>query len=480
MIWHYARNSKDWRAGNVPRNQYAAFGRRIRSEADEARMLDRVCELTAAGRSRDEIAGYLGRSKITITRYWQKLVRQGRLEKTASGRVARPRQEREQQDYEQITKSEWLASGNGEVKAWIDKMRTGGKRGTGVRDWQNLVNHMYVLCRTLDVQPSAFLVSSSETERLIGEFRQKFLAGEAKYLGKNNGAQLKSGKDTSIRQYVMAVRNFCLRNDRPLPHNLGGVVSGKKENYGAYAGVQLSDSEVRRVLDFMRDHSTHDHDWEALTAIGHETIPRPDTLFTTKNNITIRRDAIEDTVCEYGEASVYERKTDRSFDKLIFEPRALELAKRLRPGEPIIGNLSVTEAKRRFTKLLREAYASIGRISSEAVDRPAVYKKVVDGDRYYLANKSAHALRHSGCHMWLRRCDYNVVYVMSLGWEDPNMITQVYGRLSNEQRLHAGRCDYCRPPKVSVPDGNRMFCSWGHALVWYNGGRPERRAEAAA
>ena len=80
---------------------------------------------------------------------------------------------------------------------------------------------MYVLCRTLEVQPSAFLVSSSETERLLGEFRQKFLAGEARYIGK--GSQLKSGKDTSIRQYVMAVRSFCLRNDRPLPHNIGGV-----------------------------------------------------------------------------------------------------------------------------------------------------------------------------------------------------------------------------------------------------------------
>ena len=127
----------------MPRNQYAAFGRRIRSEAGEAKMLDRVYELTVAGHSRDEIAVYLGRSKITVTRYWQKLMEQGRLEKTASGRVARPRQGRELRDYEQITKSEWLESGNGEVKTWIDKMRTGGKKGTGVRDWQRQVNSMY-------------------------------------------------------------------------------------------------------------------------------------------------------------------------------------------------------------------------------------------------------------------------------------------------------------------------------------------------
>ena len=444
LISHYARNSNDWRAGNVARNQYAAFGKRIRSEAGEAKMLDRVYDLTVTGHSREEISAYIGREKTAVTRYWKMLMKQGRLEKTAAGRVARPKQEKELRDYDQITKSEWLASGNGEIKTWIDKMRTGGKKGTGVRAWQTQVSHLYVLCRTLEVQPSAFLVSSSETERLLGEFRQKFLAGEARYIGKSR--QLRSGKDTSMRQYVMAVRNFCLRNDKPLPHNLGGVVSGKKENYGAYANVQLSDYEVQQVLDFMRDHS-RDHDWEALTAIGHEMIPRPDTLATMKNDITLKQDAIEDRICTFGEMNMYERKTDRSFDKLIFEPRALELVKRLKPGEPIIRNCTTRYTKTRFCRLLREAYASIGRISAKAIDDPGMYKKVVDGDKFYLADKPAHSLRHSGCHTWLRRCDYNVVYVMSLGWEDPNMITQVYGRLSNEQRLHAGRCDYCRPPQ---------------------------------
>ena len=458
----------------MPRKRYAAFGRRVRSEADEAKMLERVYELTVTGRSRDEIAASIGRSPMSVTRYWKKLMEQGRLEKTASGRVARPRQEKELRDYEQITKSEWLASGNGEVKTWIDKMRTGGRKGTGVRNWQTQVSHMYVLCRTLEVQPSAFLISSSETERLLGEFRQRFLAGEARYINKSR--QLKSGKDTSIRQYVMAVRNFCMRNDKPLPHNLGGVVSGQKENYGAYATVQLSDCEVQRVLDFMRDHS-RDHDWEALAAIGHEMIPRPDTLVTMKHNITIKQDAIEDRVCTFGEMNMYEPKTDRSFDKLLFDPRALELVKRLKPGEPIIRNCSVPAAKKRFNRLLREAYASIGRISAEAIDDPGVYQKVVDGDKFYLAHKPTHSLRHSGCHMWLRRCDYNVVYVMSLGWEDPNMITQVYGRLSNEQRLHAGRCDHCRPPKVSVPDSNRLFCSWGHALIFFNTGPESKTAQ---
>ena len=85
------KSLKDWRAGNVPRNQYAAFGRRIRSEAGRGQNAGpRVCELTVAGRSRDEIAGILRALENTaITRYWQKLVKQGRLEKTASGRVAK-------------------------------------------------------------------------------------------------------------------------------------------------------------------------------------------------------------------------------------------------------------------------------------------------------------------------------------------------------------------------------------------------------
>lgn len=159
-----------------------------------------------------------------------------------------------------------------------------------------------------------------------------------------------------------------------------------------------------------------------------------------------------------------------TYDKLIFNPRCLELVNTLSPNETFLQYSSLSDVKSKFNQLLREAYCSIGRISSDSITNPNVYKKVIDGDRYYLSNKPGHALRHSGCHMWLRRCNYNVVYVMSLGWDDPNMITQVYGKLTNEQRLHAGRCDFCRPPKVIIPSSNRMFCSWGHALIYYSNG----------
>ena len=404
-----------------------------------------------------------------ITNYFKKLISQNRLEKTASGRVKKSQIQKEKQHFEELLKSQWLDGKNPEVKIWIQKMRNGGKKGTGVVAWKDKVSAFYAVCKTLNVQPTSFLISIAETEKLLEKFKEIFLAGKAQYSYIGAKQNLKSGQDTSIARYVSAVANFCFRNEKPIPKNTDGILSRKKENYGAYANVQLSDAEIEKILDFMKDHHSVKYNFETLTAIGHEMIPRPDTLVTMKNNIIPKQEVVEDHICNYAEAlGVYEKKTHRSFDKLIFNPRCLELTKNLTPNETFIQYSSLSDVKIKFSQLLREAYASIGRISSDSITNPNVYKKVIDGDRYYLSSKPAHALRHSGCHMWLRRCNYNVVYVMSLGWDDPNMITQVYGKLTNEQRLHAGRCDFCRPPKINIPDSNRMFCSWGHALIYYS------------
>ena len=462
------------------RRRYTNFGGRIGSEDEENRLLDRVYDLTCQGYTRDQIASFIGREKTAVTRYWKKLIEQGKLEKTSSGRIKKSQIQKEKQHYDELLKSEWLDGKNPEVKTWIDKMLKGGKKQNGVVAWKSKVSAFYVVCKTLNVSPSSFLISPEETEKLLEQFRELFLAGKAQYSRMGAKHNLKSGQDTSISAYVSAVSNFCFRNNKPLPKNADGILSRKKENYGVYANVQLSDSEVDKVLDFMKDHS-REYNFEALTAIGHEMIPRPDTLHTMKNNITLKQEAIEDHICHYAEAlDVYEKKTHQKFDKLIFNPRCMNLVQDLKPNHTFVDYSSLSDVKTKFTQLLREAYASIDRISSESVTNPNVYKKVIDGDRYYLANKAAHALRHSGCHMWLRRCNYNVVYVMSLGWDDPNMITQVYGKLTNAQRLHAGRCDYCRPPKVHIKDSNRMFCSWGHALIYYsNGNKSESQLKQA-
>ena len=415
----------------MARRKYTNFGGRIGSEEDENRLLDRVYDLTCQDYTRDQIANLIGREKTAVTRYWKKLIAQGRLEKTKSGRVKKSQIQKEKQHYEELLKSEWLDGKNQEVKIWIDKMLKGGKKGTGVVNWKSKVSAFYTVCKTLNVQPLAFLISPEETEKLLSRFKELFLAGKAQYSYSNAKQNLKSGQDTSITAYVSAVANFCFRNNKPLPKNSDGVLSRKKENYGAYSNVQLSDNEIDKILDFMKDHSTT-YNFEALTAIAHEMIPRPDTLHTMKNNIITKQEAIEDHVCNYAEAlGVYEKKTFASFDKLIFNPRCLELLHTLTPNETFMKYSSLSNVKQKFNQLLREAYASINRISSDAITNPNVYKKVIDGDRYYLATKPGHALRHSGCHMWLRRCNYNVVYVMSLGWDDPNMITQVYGKLTN-------------------------------------------------
>ena len=317
----------------MARRNYKNFGGRIGSEDDENRLLDRVYDLVIQGYNRNQISELVNRSPPMITNYFKKLILQNRLEKTKSGRVKKSQIQKEKQHYEELLKSEWLDGKNPEVKTWIDKMLKGGKKGTGVVGWKSKVSAFYTVCKTLNVQPLAFLISPEETEKLLSKFKELFLTGKTQYNFKTAKHHLKSGADTSIAAYVSAVANFCFRNNKPLPKNSDGVLSRKKENYGVYANVQLSDLEIDKILDFMKDHSTS-YNFEALCSIAHEMIPRPDTLHTMKNNVTLKKEAIEDHICNYAEAlGVYEKKTFASFDKLIFNPRCLELLNTLTPNE---------------------------------------------------------------------------------------------------------------------------------------------------
>ena len=127
----------------MARRNYKNFGGRIGSEDDENRLLDRVYDLTCQGYTRDQIANLIGREKTAVTRYWKKLISQGRLEKTKSGRVKKSQIQKEKQHYEELLKSEWLDGKNPEVKIWIDKMLKGGKKGTGVVAWKSKVSAFY-------------------------------------------------------------------------------------------------------------------------------------------------------------------------------------------------------------------------------------------------------------------------------------------------------------------------------------------------
>ena len=445
--------------------RFGDFGKRAKPAASE-KLLNRVLKLKQEGYSRSEIAKVVNRSPAMVTNYTKQLVKLGKLNVTESGRIENT--QAQNQKIDQMLKSDWISGKNPEVKKWIEEMQVAGKGGKPLTHLSNYVSSLYNVCRTLEISPTAFLISTDETKRLLTEFKKIYDTGESykSYKGHDNSPYQKS-----IIGYVKAVASFCEKNNKPFPPNQSGILSRKKENYGAYSTVHFSDLEFNKILDFLHDHSTPSQNWEALAAIGHETLPRPYTLMTMQNTFEVKEDVINDHICTWAEASIYEKKTHKSFDKLIFYRRCLELVKSLQKHKTIIEYSSLKDTQSKWNDLLRQAYAYVGKIAPEAVKDRYFYKKVIDGDRYYLAWEPGHSLRHSGCHLWLRRCDYNITYVMSLGWEDSNMITDVYGSMPSSQRLKAGRCDFCRPGKTLIETADKQFCSWSHAVTYFSGGK---------
>ncbi|MDE2024970.1 MAG: hypothetical protein KGJ07_00575 [Patescibacteria group bacterium] len=451
---------------------------RFDSEEDKKALLDRVYELTVQTPklSKAQIADMINRSEKMVYLYWQDLIKLGRLTASESGRPERPEAAIRQAEFEEMSKTDFVQK-NPSVQTWITKMLRGGKKGTGLKGWQDNVTALYEVCATLRIRPDAFLISSSETAELMEKFKEIFLKGETQYVSKEKGyaahSIMKSGTDTSIRRYASAVANFCMRNDKQLPKGMDGALSRKKENYGAYSTVKLSDKEVAGMIEFFRNHPDGGEDWAALVAIHHEMITRSETMMNWKVNLVFKEDYFDGVLCKWAEApQVYEAKTHANFDKLIIHPTAVQIARNLKQGETIIKEKINNQQKiKDYNRLCREYYASIGRIAPEAITNHKFYKKVVDGDRYYLALNPNYTMRHSGCHMWARRCKYNATIIMSLGWEDPKMITDVYGKMPSEFRLRDSACHYCNPQSEIKTDNDDVFCSWNHALIYYNNGQ---------
>ena len=449
---------------------------RFDSEEDQQAMLNRVYELTIQSPklSKPEIANMINRSEKMVYIYWQKLIKLGKLKASQSGRPVRPDSAIRNAEYENLNQTDFVKL-NPSVQTWITKCQRGGKKGTGVINYGDMVVAFYTVCRTLKVTPDAFLISPSQTAELMEKFKQMFLAGKTEYLSKENGRGhhliMKSGDDTSVIRYSKAIANFCMRNDKPLPKNMDGALSRKKENYGAYATVQLSDKEIAGMVEFFRTHPEGGEDWAAMVSIHHELILRSETMTLYKANFLFKEIEIDGIVCKYAEApNIYEVKTHEAFDKLIINPTALEYARKVKQGGAIVqGNHYQVLGK--YNRLCREYYASIGRIDPEAVHNHRFYRKVIDGDRYYLAYNPSYTMRHSGCHCWARRCQYNATQIKSLGWKDSNMISDVYGKMPTSMRLHLGACEYCNPQGNIATKDNKFFCSWNHALVYFNNGQ---------
>lgn len=258
-------------------------------------------------------------------------------------------------------------------------------------------------------------------------------------------------------RYRKVMRSFLQFRGVTIP-NKDPIIHGGSDSKGDYAAVSMTPQEVETVAKFIGE--SKGELYEDIFRIHHEAFPRPQTLHSWIPNIEIKYVDVDGESYPFGQASVFERKQNKHYNKLILEPRALDAAVKYQ-GKRLIDR-PFSEFLAEYAAVLRSAYLSINKI----VDG-VTYPKGTDG--WLWTNKPVYSIRHSAAVQWINRTSFDVNLVATMGWEKPDTLTKYYARISTSNIMEKGVCYYCAPP--SVISNQPLFCSAPHALAYIYGAR---------
>jgi len=396
----------------LTRKRLGNYSNRVNDDESKQKRKQRIYELYTNEKKRwDEIAKIMSLSETTIDNVKRELIKDGKLTRDKNtGRIKKSIQQKTAETFEILEKTDFVKK--------YESVQNMAEKCKLLKGGVDVLSGFYVVCNTLGCSPDAFLLSERETVKLYDEFVDLFLQGKAKYIADNNSKKLKSGDNTSHIRYSKAVRKFCSVNYKPISENIGGNLTGKKENYGAYSTVKLSDQEFFQLLDFMSQiDDGHNDEWRALTAFTHDAYPRPSTAILYTWNMNNVQKVVDDIITNRLVDRIYEPKQEKQFPKWIYRKESLESLEYLSNGKRIINHLSPYVAKKTFARHLREFYHHIGKI-----ELGKKYMKGIDTEPFYFNERPIHSLRHSGAHFSMRNSGFNATVVMKFGWDDPAMI----------------------------------------------------------
>lgn len=304
-------------------------------------------------------------------------------------------------------------------------------------------NRLYDICRATATAPEGFIENLEKAEILYDKFTQIWLK---KYPTK------------MLDRYNRAIRKFLVFNGITLPPNSKVMPSGT-ESQGEYSRVRLTDAEIEQGLNWFQ--KNYGDEWSTMFGVHHEIFARPAIMMQWTPQVEIATADVDGRSYQYGTTEVFEKKTEKHFDKLILNPLVLKRISGLSKNKPII-DMEKAQVSTTYAEMLREFYTDIGKIEPNTK-----YKKGVDG--WMFSNRPIYAIRHSAALMWMRRTAFNLELVAKMGWDDTKTLSKFYARTTVKNIMQAGTCYYCRPPLEESDE--RLFCSAVHALAYLNGAR---------
>lgn len=400
---------------------------------EEQRQAEAV-KLALQGLGSGKIAEQIGKDRMTVWRYLQAAKKKGLIKTTETGRVEVSEKAKDDQKYARLLRDDFVQKYQ-PVKSWVDDMRT-KKDGNPIASWDSFLNAFKTVCDTLQLSPYAIIAGGTNSEkietvkRIVQSFYLAAQEGRIKYGSQNEwrGRLAKQGKERKIpgveglKEYKMAVRNFAMSNGVAFPRGIGGILSGKKINFGQYADVKLSFAQLDQSVTFLKDKFGYASIEQAAFIFYYLSCARNQAGAQVKvGGFTTRSDG-------WVIGNVYESKTGTAWKKYLPPDNPHQkifldfLAKR--EGKPYLFADSEREAKK-FGAELRVDFKQVYR----AIGIPA---ELHNG---YFYDHAVHSLRHVGAHYWLRhpRVNYNYSIVCEIGgWKSEATLKQAYGAMPEE------------------------------------------------
>ena len=277
------------------------------------------------------IASALDVSKATVSNYRKVLRKEGLIGK---------------QKRVQIDGGDWMVSRElfDQIPA-IEKFTSWCQRDKLVPT--EFTNRLYDICRATATAPDKMIASLEEAEILYDRFTQIWLK---KYPTK------------MLDRYNRAIRKFLIFNQITIPPNSKVMPSGT-ESQGEYSRVRLSDVEIGEGLEWFQ--KNYGDDWSTLFGVHHEIFARPAIMMEWTPQVEIAYADVDGKSYQYGTTEVFEKKTEKHYDKLILNPHVLKLIKDLPKNKPII-DLDKAKISTTYAEMLREYYTDIGKLEPNA------------------------------------------------------------------------------------------------------------------
>ena len=195
-----------------------------------------------------ETAKMLGVSRETIYQYIRKMKGDKSIQKTSSGKLLLPKESLESKFY-RFSSSNPITS-DSLVSEWIDDLLT-RKGGLPVRSWKTRLGSLESVCNTCKIPPKNLIISEKNTEMILREYAKMYRQGNASR--DNRGISPPSDISNVIYCKVQGVRDFCRYYGMNWPRGTSGIMSQKVPNHGKYSDIRLTDKELKKADDFIKE-----------------------------------------------------------------------------------------------------------------------------------------------------------------------------------------------------------------------------------